>query len=119
MRSVLALAAVLTLAGCGSDPVETVVDTAPVTAPVTLPDGSEATPQQTAYLAQVEPYLTADNATDVLGVLSAGQVDVCDLWRDPVASKPIATQMLIESGYNQTEATAIHAAAVTHLCPEK
>ena len=47
-----------------------------------LPDGTEATPEQAAYLAQVTPYLTGDKAPDVLAVLSSGQAGVCDLWSD-------------------------------------
>lgn len=89
--------------------------------PRTLPDGTTATAAQDAFLDAVEPHLSPAKAGDILGVLSSGE-SFCTIYlepSDPAIQAQGAQSLRANSGYNETEATAIVTAAAEHLCPGK
>lgn len=115
---------VMTIGACSTDeePQASAASSTTTAAPRVLPDGTQATPAQDAYLDAVEPHLSEAKASDVLGVLQSGQDGVCGVWLHPSdpSTQQQAIQLLLQtSDYNQTEATAIATAAAQHLCPEK
>lgn len=126
VRLLVLTAVVIALAGCGTSDADEGAPVAPAPAaedaPRVLPGGATATPAQDAYLDAVEPHLSQEKASDILTVLQSGEDGVCGVWLHP--SDPATQQQAIEllissSGYNQTEATVIAAAAAEHLCPGK
>ncbi|MCF6745336.1 hypothetical protein E9529_13875 [Blastococcus sp. KM273128] len=119
VRLILLAAIPLALTACSS---EDASETAPASPEVlTLPDGTEATAAQQAYLDQVQPHLSPANENDTLGVLDSGEISVCGIWKNPssLEARAQAVPMLLDAGYDRTEATVIYDAAVEHLCPEK